>query len=182
MQRAFLSLYASVLLLLAPVLARATVDTSKLPFTVRCEQTRGHHDGDTFACVSHETDLQSFVVRFAGVDAPETGQAHWRASREMLRKLAAPGAKVSCYKKDIFQRFVCRVQTPNGQDAADEMLLAGLAWHSVEYAREQTPSERARYAELEVKARNARRGLFAEPDPQRPSECRRAKKQHVACR
>lgn len=149
------------LALLAPALAGASVV---------CSETRGFHDGDTFACVSR--DGETFVVRVAGLDAPETGQGFWRVSRDRLRELAAAGTAVDCYKTDRYGRQVCRVRRPSG-DVVEQLIHEGLAWHSVKYADEQTAEERQRYAAAEAAARVARRGLWSEPDPQEPHECRR---------
>lgn len=159
------------LALLAPVAAGAAVV---------CESSRGFHDGDTFACVP--ANGEPFVVRVAGLDAPETGQGYWRVARDRLRELAAPGTTVDCYKSDRYGRQVCRVRTPAGADAVEQLLTEGLAWHAVRYADEQSADERRRYAAAEAAARTARRGLWAEPSPQEPHECRREREQRRRCR
>lgn len=158
--------------------------TSRSAHTVICEQTRGFHDGDTFACVASATTSPAgtFVVRVAGLDAPETGQAHWRPARDRLRELAGPGTAVSCYKDDRYHRAVCRVRTASGNDVVATLLQEGLAWHSVEYSNEQTAEERQRYAAAERDAKAKHLGLWQEPNPQPPWECRRARLQHARCR
>lgn len=176
-----LLLVLAVSWLASPLAAQPRPEPS-LPWSVVCEHTRGHHDGDTFACVPSPSVGDSFVVRFAGIDAPETGQAYWTRSRDLLREVAPGGTKVACYKRDRFNRLVCRVYSPDGQDAADRMLASGLAWHSVAYASEQTAAERVRYARLSAQAREGRQGLFIESDPQPPWDCRRAKERHEHCR
>lgn len=150
------------------------------PESVRCSLLRSVHDGDTLTCVSK--DRGSFVVRFAGIDAPETGQAYWRVSRDRLRELAGPGTVADCYKKDQYGRQVCRLRSPNGDDLADKMIGEGLAWHASRFADEQTSEERTRYARLEAEARQAKRGLWADLDPMPPTECRRAKQERGKCR
>src|SRR6218665_2505351 len=124
-----------------------------------CKVTTGFHDGDTLTCESDSDLRRAFVVRFAGVDAPEVGQAYWRASRDKLRSLAGSGTRASCYKTDQYGREVCRLYSPSGTDLADEMLEAGLAWNATRWAHEQTEAEQQRYAGLERHAREARRGL-----------------------
>ncbi len=145
-----------------------------------CSQVLNIHDGDTLTCVSN-TDRGSFVVRFAGIDAPETGQAYWRVARDRLKELAAPGTVAECYKQDQYGRQVCRLRSPDGRDLADAMIGEGLAWHAVRFVNEQTPEERDRYAKLEAEAKAATRGLWAQPDPMPPSECRRAKQGRQKC-
>lgn len=163
----------------------AASDTARAsPQAVVCATTKGFHDGDTFACVASTTTgpAEPFVVRVAGLDAPETGQAYWRTSRDRLRELAGPGTTVSCYKEDRYHREVCRVRTASGNDVVATLLQEGLAWHSVEYAHEQTAEERERYAAAERDAKAKHLGLWQEPNPQPPWECRRARLQHTRCR
>ncbi|WP_425353633.1 thermonuclease family protein [Rhodoferax aquaticus] len=150
-------------------------------WTTTCDQTKGFHDGDTLTCVSN-SERGTFVVRFAGLDAPETGQAHWRVARDKLREIAAPGTVAECYKTDQYGRQVCRLRSPRGNDLAETMIREGMAWHAVRFVSEQTPDERALYAHLEGEARATQRGLWAHPDPMPPSECRQLRKKHQKCR
>lgn len=147
---------------------------------VSCREMKSVHDGDTLTCVSK--DRTAFVVRFAGIDAPETGQAYWRVARDRLKELAGPGTVANCYKQDQYGRQVCRLRSPKGEDLADAMISEGLAWHAARFAEEQTPEERARYTRLESEARKAKRGLWADPDPMPPGECRRTKQERRTCR
>lgn len=146
-----------------------------------CKSTKGFHDGDTLTCESDSELKGTFVVRFAGVDAPEVGQAYWRASRDRLRSLAGSGTRANCYKTDQYGREVCRLYSPSGTDLADEMLSVGLIWHATRWAHEQTEAEQQRYAGLEMQAREVRRGLWAAPDPIEPYECRRLKAKRLKC-
>ena len=76
-------------------------------------------------------------------------------------------------KRDRYGRIVGRVflaQCPPPEcgytiDVGLEQIRAGLAWHYKEYAREQPPAERWRYALTELEARSRRSGLWREPDP-----------------
>lgn len=146
---------------------------------VTCEKPKSVHDGDTFRCISGSMD---FPVRLAGVDAPETGQAFWRVSRDLLRSQLAQGAVVDCYKTDVkYQRQVCRVVGLDGHDIALELVNTGLAWHTVKYRHEQTAAEQNAYAVAEQTARARRLGLWSQPDPQEPSECRALRKQGKKC-
>jgi endonuclease YncB( thermonuclease family) len=178
------SLFRLVFLLIFIVAAWAPAwpqDRPHSAWTIQCIQTRGFADGDTFTCASADTAAETFVVRFAGIDAPERGQAYWRAARSMLRELAGPGVQVACYKTDRFRRELCRLSR-DGVDLADSMLSAGLAWHSTRFAAEQTVGERERYAQLEADARELRIGLWGEDAPMPPWECRRAKERGARCR
>ena len=159
-------------------LAPATADEAPVG-RVTCEKPKSVHDGDTFRCISGSMD---FPVRVAGIDAPETGQAFWRVSRDLLRSQLAQGAIVDCYKADLkYQRQVCRVAGPDGHDIALEIVQTGLAWHTVKYRNEQTSAEQNAYAVAEETARSRRLGLWSLPDPQDPAECRALRKQSQKC-
>lgn len=165
--------------LLAVGSVRASVE---FPKAVRCANTQGFHDGDTFVCVPDGNDDKAFAVRIAGADAPETGQAHWRAARRHLRELLADGATASCYKQDQYKRQVCRVQTALGKDVSLELIEAGHAWHAVAFVHEQSAAEVRRFSEAEAFAKAQERGLWAEPDPMAPWVCRAIRKQRRRCR
>ena len=164
---------------IATLLAALAISLPSAAQSLTCEATKGFHDGDTFVCTSAGQDVK---VRVAGLDAPETGQAWWRVSRDALRQLMPAGSQVLCYKTDRYQRKVCRLRTPGGQDAALELVKAGLAWNTVDFVHEQTASERLTYAKAQDEARQARRGLWADAAPQPPWECRSAKQARTACR
>lgn len=149
--------------------------------TVYCTDTRKHHDGDTFTCVPG-SGTDAFVVRVASIDAPETGQAFWRTARTRLRELAAAGSVVHCYKVDRFNRHICRLRTPDGRDAAELMLSEGLVWYPEDYAAEDPPANRDRYRRLQAEARSAKRGLWIEPDPMPPKNCRTRRQSGLTCR
>ena len=70
----------------------------------------------------------------------------------------------------------------NGAGAGLRQIEAGLAWHHKQYQGEQDPPDRARYANVEIEAREAQRGLWALPEAQRvpPWEWRHGGKQPAA--
>lgn len=173
-----LALALAALTLLAPDIASSAAAKA---FRTKCIHVKGVHDGDTLTCVSN-AGRGSFVVRFAGIDAPESGQAYWRVARDRLKEMARSGTVAECYKQDRYGRQVCRLYSPDGKDLADAMIGEGLAWHAVQFAHEQTPEERLRYAELERSAKVAKRGLWEDADPMPPSECRQMKAQKSKCR
>lgn len=147
---------------------------------VTCDPPTSVHDGDTFRCKSGDRD---FPVRVAGIDAPETGQAFWRVSRDLLRTLLGKGSLVDCYKTDAkYDRQVCRVMNVSGRDVALEMVQSGLAWHSTTYRHEQSEAEQDVYARAEHAARSGRLGLWSQADPLNPGECRALKRQSRSCR
>jgi endonuclease YncB( thermonuclease family) len=59
-----------------------------------------------------------------------------------------------------------------GRDMNLHMVDLGLAWHYEQYADEQSPGDREVYSAAEKAARDARRGLWSEPEPIPPWEWR----------
>jgi endonuclease YncB( thermonuclease family) len=136
-------------------------------------------DGDTLKVRTHQHGV--VTVRLAGVDAPEHGQGYWRAAKAHLVAMAMSSeVTIGCYKTDRYDREVCRVRTSAG-DVGESLLAAGLAWHYKRYESEQTPEERARYVALEQRARERHIGLWQEPHPMAPDECRKAHRSHEKC-
>lgn len=149
---------------------------------VTCLKVHHVSDGDSLTCETDRPELKPIRVRIAGVDAPETSQQHWRLAQDLLVKLAQPGTRANCYKKDAYRRQVCRVTSPDGRDVGEELVRTGVAWHNLKYAGEQGPAERERYAAAEAGARMRGLGLWSEESPQEPAECRALKKQGSECR
>lgn len=149
---------------------------------VTCKVTQAFYDGDTFTCLTNEAGQQGLVVRIAGIDAPERGQAYWRVARDELRLLLGEETAVSCHKTDRYGRQVCRVRSSKGVDVGESMLRAGLAWHYVQYASEQSADEASRYAAAEAAARAERRGLWVEREPIAPWDCRALRRASQRCR
>ncbi|WP_457323712.1 thermonuclease family protein [Roseateles sp. P5_E11] len=178
----FLSSIALAIPLLLPPGTSAAAEHRHEPWTARCEKTRGVHDGDTFACLPSPGEREPFVVRLATVDAPELGQAYSRAARDGLFNLVGPGTKVECYKVDRFDREVCRATTATGQDVQLVLAQQGLAWHAKRYVREQSPEEAKQLHDAEAAARDGKLGLWVEPDPMAPWDCRRARLKRERCR
>ena len=70
-----------------------------------------------------------------------------------------PRTQARCHKKDRYGRDVCKVMRES-MDVNFELVRAEMAWWYREYANEQTPEDRARYAAAEYDARTDRGGLF----------------------
>ena len=128
-------------------------------------------DGDTVTIL--DADHVQHRVRIAGIDAPEKAQAFGEAAKQSLARLVH-GQRVDahCPKRDRYGREVCSVYL-GARDVGLEQVRGGYAWWYREYAREQTPGERAAYEAAEKDAREARRGLWTDPAPQPPSAFRR---------
>jgi endonuclease YncB( thermonuclease family) len=115
-------------------------------------------DGDTvrFACGGA---LAS--GRLAGVDAPEKAQAYGPEARAFLEALIDEGpVEVETVGGDRYGRAMLNAR----------MVSAGFAWHYKRYSDDEA------LAEAEGAARDARLGLWADPEPTPPWAWRKAKK------
>lgn len=159
-----------------PALAATT--GSYTPFTAT-GSVIANHDGDTLKLQTPDRGL--LTIRFSGSDTPETGQAFWKSARRALAHLVEDQqVTVHCYKKS-HERDVCKVFT--GQtDVGLEMVRHGMAWYAFQYAAELTTAEQLAYRTAEEKARQAKAGLWSEPNPQPPWECRSLRRAGQKCR
>ena len=132
-------------------------------------------DGDTVTVRDQRS--KTHRVRLAGIDAPEQAQPYGAASREHLAQLVAGQAVEVRYRKvDDYGRLVGTVLVQD-RDMNLAQLQAGLAWHYRHYQDEQPRAERQAYAEAETQARQARLGLWQDPDPTAPWDYRRQRRQ-----
>lgn len=123
-------------------------------------------DGDSFAIRTPNDPRQR--IRIAGIDAPEADQPFGDAARAHLSELLSrTPLRIEAVKTDPFGRLVANVYAGD-TDVGLAMVEAGLAWHFKRYAKDQTAAQRARYAAAERRARAARAGLWAAPDPVPP--------------
>lgn len=158
---------------------RALADKAHLENFEATGRAVSNHDGDTFKLAINDGTL---LVRFSGVDSPETGQAYWKAARRKLRSiLDGQHVTVNCYKKDRYGRHVCHVFVAE-TDVGLELVRYGLAWYAVQFANELSAVQRDAYVEAEANARQHRVGLWSELDPQPPWACRRLRKAGNKCR
>jgi len=130
-------------------------------------------DGDTIHVLDGVRNLHK--IRLAGIDAPESGQAFGRVSREHLAGLiAGKTITVEWYKRDRYERMVGKILL-DGQDMNLRQVSAGLAWHYKKYSSEQSPDDRVQYADAETVARKERLGLWRDINPVPPWDYRRMK-------
>ena len=136
-------------------------------------------DGDTLTLLDASHKMHK--VRLSGIDAPERRQAYGERARQHLALLTyGKSARVIWQKRDRYGRIVGRVfvaecggpECPFSREVGLEQIKAGLAWHYKDYAREQPPNERWRYALVELQARARREGLWQDASPIPPWEFR----------
>lgn len=143
-------------------------------------------DGDTLTVV--DKDGLKHKIRMHGIDAPESKQAHGKASGEwMSARVLNTTVMVEVSDTDRYQREVAKVWvTPSdcreancqySQDINLEALKAGQVWWYKAYAKTQSPQDRKVYEEAETLARQARLGIWSGPKPQPPWEWRAEQRQ-----
>ena len=126
-------------------------------------------DGDTIVVLDAQ---RSYEIRLQGIDAPEGGQAFGgRSSQNLSDLIAEKEVTVTWHKRDRYRRIVGEVSI-NGRDICLEQIKAGMAWHYKYYQSEQTPEDRALYADAEVEARASRRGIWTDASPIAPWDFR----------
>ena len=131
----------------------------------------GIADGDTITVL--DASRSQHRIRLQGIDAPESRQAFSARSKQHLADLVFnKEVAVGWEKRDRYGRVLGKVLV-GGRDACLAQVQAGMAWHYKYYENEQSPGDRRLYAEAELEARRARRGLWADSDPVPPWDFRR---------
>jgi endonuclease YncB( thermonuclease family) len=154
--------------LLVPIFAQAQTITGKIVSV---------SDGDTVTLL--DSSNTQYKIRLAGVDSPEKKQAYGNKSKENLSNLVfGKTVDAECSKKDRYQRLICKIIV-DGIDANLQQIKDGFAWHYKAYQKEQSATDRQVYADAEEVAREARKGLWVEAEPQAPWEFRKKLKFEV---
>ena len=124
-------------------------------------------DGDTIKVL---VGKESVTIRLEGIDAPEKSQSFGSKSKDALGTMVF-GQTVTVKKtgKDKYGRILGFVFIDD-LDVNAQMIQDGWAWHFKKYNDEE------RLADLEVEARDDKRGLWADPNPLAPWEFRARKK------
>lgn len=118
------------------------------------------------------SDGKTFTVRLLGIDAPEKDQDFGTAARRNLEaRVLDREVKVVLHRKDAEGRYM-GIVFHEGQDIGVRMLENGSAWHYKRVSGEQSSAARVRYAKAELKAREAKAGLWAAAMPMPPWEFR----------
>ena len=157
--------------LLAPILALALGTAQGAQWVVE-GRVVGVSDGDTITVLDDAKTQRK--VRFAGIDAPERGQAFGERSKQSLSALVfQKRVEARCHKKDRYGREVCAVFV-SLRDVGLEQIRLGMAWHYKEYQHEQTTHDRLVYRDEEESAKARRVGLWKDANPVPPWEWRKS--------
>ena len=134
----------------------------------------GIADGDTITALRE--GKQQVKIRLYGIDCPERGQAFSRKAKQFISEMVF-GKVVEVEPVDIdrYNRLVALVTV--FQSLVNQQLVkAGFAWVYTRYCDRPICE---RWKVLEQEAREARRGLWADPNPIRPWEFRRQERKSV---
>lgn len=138
------------------------------------------NDGDTVTC--RAADGGEVRVRLLGIDAPELDQPRGREARAALAaKLGGGVVRVAGDSRDRHGRllgtlFVAGRDHDRERNLNQEMVADGWAWAFTGFAEDDD------LAAAESAARQARRGLWADPQPMPPSRWRELHPAHVTPR
>ena len=128
-------------------------------------------DGDSITVL--DRDNVQHKIRLAGIDTPERKQPYGKVAKQFLSdKIANETVCVGWYKKDRYQRLI-GVVLFNDEDVNLSIVKAGLAWHYKAYQKEQSESDREKYADAETYAKKKRLGLWKDKHAIAPWEWRR---------
>lgn len=123
-------------------------------------------DGDTLTVLVEQTE---YKIRLLGIDCPEQKQPFGQKAKQFTIELAAgKTVTVNISDRDRYERLVGEVILPDGRILNHELVSAGLAWWYRQYA----PNDELLRAN-EAEAREARKGLWSEPNPVPPWDWRR---------
>jgi len=128
-------------------------------------------DGDTLE-VLHNRHPER--IRLSGIDCPEKGQAYGKRAKQFTSTLVyGKEVTIQVLRKDRHGRTVADVVLPDRTNVSRELVRAGLAWWYRQYSKDES------LGALEEGARQAKRGLWADPNPVPPWEVRHPKQGHT---
>jgi len=122
------------------------------------------NDGDTVSC--RDVASRMVRIRLVGIDAPELDQPGGSGARSALAaKVGGRNVRVEGAARDQHGRLLGTLWL-DGRDINREMVADGWAWAFTGFADDED------LMAAESAARQARRGLWAEPNPVPPSRWR----------
>jgi micrococcal nuclease len=175
MNRTNRKLVRSILILIAMVWGGVELILNK-PWTSDNEIVKvlSVKDGDSIVV---STKKGSKDLRIWGIDAPEKGQPYANLARKRLEELILnKEVRIQKPKTDSFHRDLAFLSISNSNntnwiDVGSIILSQGLAWHF-----NPDPEHNKPYQKLENDARKQKIGLWADSNPQKPEDYRRAER------
>ena len=110
-------------------------------------------------------------IRLSGIDCPEKGQAYGKRAKQAASGLAfGKEVTIQAHGHDKYKRTLGDVLLPDGMNVNQELVKQGWCWWYQKYAPGDAVLEG-----LEKEAREAKKGLWADPQPVPPWEWRKRK-------
>ena len=139
-----------LLILLTPSLALAVTEYQSEVVSVL--------DGDTIDVLHNQRPER---IRLNGIDCPEKGQAFGKRAKQAASQLVfGKEVTLQAYGLDKYGRTIADVLLPDGANVNHTLVKEGWCWWYRKYAPGDTVLEG-----LENDAREARKGLWADPQP-----------------
>jgi len=133
----------------------------------------GIADGDTITVLR---DKEQVRIRLYGIDCPERYQAFSNKAKQFTSKMVfGKVVEVEPVDTDTYGRTVALV-TVFKRLVNEELVSAGFAWVYTHYCTQPICE---RWKVLENEAREDKRGLWTDPNPIPPWECRRQERKSV---
>ena len=125
-------------------------------------------EGDIFEV---QRNHHSEHIRLNGIDCPEKGQAFGLLAEHVASDLVfRKEVTLQTHGLDEYGRTIGDVTLPDGMNLNQELVRQGLCW----WNRGNAPGDKVLEG-LEKKAREAKKGLWADPQPVPPWEWRKRK-------
>jgi endonuclease YncB( thermonuclease family) len=121
-------------------------------------------DGDTVMVLR---EGQKMKIRLANIDAPEKAQPFGKQSRDsLLEMVGKKQVQIDSQAVDQYGRLVGLISVA-GLNVNEEQVRRGMAWEYSHFHRDET------YRALQNEARQAKRGLWTQYNPQAPWQWRK---------
>ena len=132
----------------------------------------GVSGGDTIKVMG--THNKQMKIRLYGIDTPEKGQAFGKKAKHFTSGMVfGKIVEVDPVTVDSYGRTIARVYDTDGKSLNEELIRAGLAWVYTRYCDWAICQE---WESIEAEAREAKRGIWSEPNPTAPWDFRRKKR------
>lgn len=130
-------------------------------------------DGDTYDILLDGN--KTMRIRMEGIDAPEKGMPFYKVSKKYLSSLCfKSNVHLKVSGKDNHNRTLAFTYLADGRELSHEMVKAGLAWHFKKYSSDST------LANLEIKAREQKLGLWINENPMSPWDNRKLHRKGIS--
>ena len=147
----------SLILLPWPIIDSATTITAKVVRVL---------DGDTIEVLHNHHPER---IRLSGIDCPEKRQAFGQRAKQAMSELVhGKEVTVQTHGHDKYKRTLANLILSDGTSVNQQLVKEGWCWWYRKYAPGDTVLEG-----LEKEAREARKGLWADPYPVPPWEWRK---------